>query len=75
MAANSQPAGCSGSGALLLDATAPDLAGIQSIVDYHGAEGERPGAEQALRRIGCETLEGGVLWLRHKAEDAPSPTP
>ena len=34
------------------------LAGVQSIVDYHGTEDERPGAGQALRLIGCETLEG-----------------
>jgi riboflavin biosynthesis pyrimidine reductase len=51
------------------------LAGVQSIVDYHGAEGERPGAGQALRLIGCETLEGGMVWLRHKVEDAPARTP
>jgi len=51
------------------------LAGVQSIIDYHGAEGERPGAGQALRLIGCETLEGGMVWLRHKVEDAPAPTP
>ena len=51
------------------------LAGVQSIVDYHGAEDERPGAGQALRLIGCETLEGGMVWLRHKVEDAPAPTP
>lgn len=42
------------------------LAGVQSIVNYHGAEGERPGTGQALRLIGCETLEGGMVWLRHK---------
>jgi riboflavin biosynthesis pyrimidine reductase len=51
------------------------LAGVQSIVDYHGTEDERPGAGQALRLIGCETLEGGMVWLRHKVEDAPAPTP
>ncbi|MDX3969213.1 MAG: dihydrofolate reductase family protein [Bradyrhizobium sp.] len=50
------------------------LAGVQSIVDYHGAEGERPGAAQALRLIGCETLEGGMVWLRHAVEDAPGST-
>ena len=38
-------------------------------------EDERPGAGQALRLIGCETLEGGMVWLRHKVEDAPAPTP
>jgi riboflavin biosynthesis pyrimidine reductase len=51
------------------------LAGVQSIVDYHGTEDERPGAGQALRLIGCETLEEGMVWLRHKVENAPAPTP
>lgn len=50
------------------------LAGVQNIVDYHGAEGERPGAGQALRLIGCETLEGGMVWLRHDVEEAPGST-
>lgn len=44
-----------------------------SIVGYRGAEGERPGTGQALRLIGCETLEGGTVWLRHAVEDAPGP--
>lgn len=47
------------------------LAGVAAIVDYHGEPGERPGAGQALRLIGCETLEGGMVWLRHAVEDAP----
>lgn len=47
------------------------VAGTPSIVDYSGADGERPGAGQALRLIGCETLEGGTVWLRHAVEDAP----
>jgi 5-amino-6-(5-phosphoribosylamino)uracil reductase len=51
------------------------LAGAQSIVDYHGANGERPGVGQALRLIGCETLEGGMVWLRHRVEEAPAPAP
>jgi riboflavin biosynthesis pyrimidine reductase len=51
------------------------LAGVQSIVDYHGTKDERPGAGQALRLIGCGTLDGGMVWLRHKVEDAPAPTP
>lgn len=46
------------------------LAGTQSIIDYHGEAGERPGAGQALRLIGCETLEGGTVWLRHAVERA-----
>jgi 5-amino-6-(5-phosphoribosylamino)uracil reductase len=47
------------------------VAGSPSIVDYHGADKERPGAGQALRLIECETLEGGTVWLRHAVEDAP----
>ncbi|WP_336741467.1 dihydrofolate reductase family protein [Aureimonas altamirensis] len=46
-------------------------AGSDSIIDYRGADGERPGAGQALRLIGCETLEGGMVWLRHAVETAP----
>jgi 5-amino-6-(5-phosphoribosylamino)uracil reductase len=47
------------------------LAGVPSIVDYHGEAGERPGAGQALRLLDCETLEGGMVWLHHAVEDAP----
>jgi 5-amino-6-(5-phosphoribosylamino)uracil reductase len=46
------------------------VAGTQSIVDYHGPEGDRPGAGQALRLTRCETLEGGMVWLRHVVERA-----
>ncbi len=48
------------------------LAGVQSIVDYHGADSERPGAGQALRLISSEVLDGGMVWLRHAVEDAPN---
>jgi riboflavin biosynthesis pyrimidine reductase len=44
------------------------VAGTQSIVDYYGPEGDRPGAGQALRLTHCETLEGGMVWLRHIVE-------
>ena len=47
------------------------VAGTQSIVDYHGPDGDRPGAGQSLRLTHCETLEGGMVWLRHKVEPAP----
>ena len=47
------------------------VAGTQSIVDYHGPEGDRPGAGQALRLTHCEMLEGGMVWLRHAVERAP----
>jgi len=50
------------------------LAGRETIVDHGGANGERPGAGQALRLIGCETLEGGMVWLRHRVEEAPAQT-
>ena len=46
------------------------LAGVQSIVDYDGPEGDRPGAGQSLRLTHCETLEGGMVWLRHAVEHA-----
>lgn len=45
--------------------------GGQSIVDYDGPEGDRPGAGQSLRLTHCETLEGGTVWLRHAVERAP----
>jgi len=47
------------------------VAGVPGIVDYDGTDGEQPGAGQALRLIGCETLDGGMVWLRHAVEDAP----
>lgn len=47
------------------------VAGSQSIVDYAGPEGDRPGAGQSLRLTHCETLEGGTVWLRHAVERAP----
>jgi riboflavin biosynthesis pyrimidine reductase len=45
--------------------------GTDVIVDYEGPEGDRPGEGQALRLTHCETLEGGMVWLRHKVEPAP----
>ena len=47
------------------------VAGTQNIVDYAGPEGDRPGAGQSLRLMSCETLEDGMVWLRHKVESAP----
>ena len=46
------------------------VAGTQSIVDYNGPEGDRPGAGRSLRLTHCETLEGGMVWLRHAVERA-----
>lgn len=48
------------------------VAGTQSIVDYTGPEGDRPGAGQSLRLTHCATLEGGMVWLRHAVERAPA---
>lgn len=55
----------------LIDPGVDRLAGVQSIVDYHRAEGERPSEGRALRLIAWETLEGGMVWLRHAVESAP----
>ncbi|MBD9638806.1 dihydrofolate reductase family protein [Ensifer sp. ENS07] len=41
------------------------VAGTPSIIDYNGADGRQPGAGQTLRLIGCEALDGGMVWLRH----------
>lgn len=50
------------------------VASTPSIVDYDVSNGEKPGAGQSLRLIGCETLEGGMVWLRHAVEEAPTST-
>ena len=47
------------------------VAGTQSIVDYDGPEDDRPGAGQSLRLTHCETLEGGMVRLRHAVERGP----
>lgn len=56
----------------LISPAVDGVAGSDSIVDYRGPQGERPGAGQALRLISCEMLEGGMVWLRHKVEEAPA---
>jgi len=55
----------------LIQPAVDGVAGAQSIVDYHGPEGDRPGAGQSLRLTHCETLEDGMVWLRHAVERAP----
>lgn len=47
------------------------VAGTETIMEYEGPEGDRPGAGQALRLTHCEALEGGMVWLRHAVERAP----
>lgn len=54
----------------LIQPAVDGVAGSQAIVDYDGPEGDRPGAGQTLRLTGCETLEGGMVWLRHVVEPA-----
>ncbi|MFT3688444.1 RibD family protein [Paenirhodobacter sp.] len=55
----------------LISPAVDGMAGSDSIVDYRGPEGERPGTGQALRLTACEVLEGGMVWLRHRVETAP----
>ena len=42
------------------------LAGIPAIFEHAGATGSFPAAGQHLRLLSSETLEGGVIWLRHE---------
>lgn len=55
----------------LISPAVDGMAGADGIIDYRGGDGERPGRGQALRLINCETLEGGMVWLRHAVVDAP----
>ena len=48
------------------------LTGVPSIFDYVGAIDEKPAAGQSLRHLSTEALEGGVVWLRYRVEDAPA---
>lgn len=52
----------------LIRSAVDGVAGSQSIVDYKGAPGDKPGDGQTLRLTHCETLEDGMVWLRHKVE-------
>ena len=55
----------------LIYAAIDGVAGTQTIMEYEGPEGDRPGTGQSLRLTHCEALEGGMVWLRHKVEPAP----
>ena len=48
------------------------LAGIPSIFEYVGMNGENPSAGQTLRHVATETLEAGMVWLRYKVERTPT---
>jgi riboflavin biosynthesis pyrimidine reductase len=47
------------------------LAGVPSIFKYGGV-GERPAAGRSLRYLAAETLDGGMVWLHYRVEDAPA---
>lgn len=46
------------------------LAGVPSIFEYVGQNGERPAKGCALRLLTSEILEGGMVWLHHRVEQA-----
>lgn len=46
------------------------LAGVSSVIGYHGAPGERPAQGQRLEHIATETFPGGVVWLRYSVRKA-----
>jgi 5-amino-6-(5-phosphoribosylamino)uracil reductase len=46
------------------------LASAPSIFESAGAADEKPAAGCALRHLGTETLEGGMVWLRYAVEPA-----
>ncbi|WP_236962114.1 hypothetical protein [Methylobacterium sp. XJLW] len=56
---------------VLIQPAVDGLAGVQTIFEYQGGPDERPGAGQALRHFHTETLEGGMVWLRYRVEEAP----
>ncbi|MEJ0076163.1 MAG: dihydrofolate reductase family protein [Alphaproteobacteria bacterium] len=56
---------------MLIYAAIDGVAGTQTIMEYEGPDGDRPGAGQSLRLTHCEALDGGMVWLRHAVERAP----
>jgi riboflavin biosynthesis pyrimidine reductase len=44
------------------------LASVPTTFEFIGDEDEQPAADQSLRHITTETLEGGMVWLRYKVE-------
>jgi hypothetical protein len=57
---------------VLIHPAVDGLAGVQSIFDYQGKADERPSTGPALRHLSTETLEGGMVWLQYRVEDAPT---
>lgn len=46
------------------------LAGIPSIFEYAGINGEQPADGLVLRHLSTETLEAGFIWLRYSVQQA-----
>jgi 5-amino-6-(5-phosphoribosylamino)uracil reductase len=42
------------------------LSGVSSIYEHDGPPGSHPAAGTHLHLVGSETLDGGVVWLRHE---------
>lgn len=42
------------------------MAGVPAIVDYRGTQTRQPASGQHFHLISSATLEGGIVWLRHK---------
>lgn len=42
------------------------LSGVPAIFEHGGPPESFPSQGQHLRLLCCETLEGGVVWLRHE---------
>jgi len=60
---------------VLIQPAVDGLAGVASIVDYHGGPDERPAAGRSLRHLSTETLDGGIVWLRYRVERHDSSAP
>jgi riboflavin biosynthesis pyrimidine reductase len=48
------------------------LAGVPSIFEYSGEDGEQPAAGRSLRHLATETLGGGMVWLHYRVEESPA---
>jgi 5-amino-6-(5-phosphoribosylamino)uracil reductase len=53
---------------ILLFPAVDGLSDEPSIVEVDGEPGDRPAAGQALRLLGTEVLDGGIVWLRYAVE-------
>jgi len=48
------------------------LARVPSIFQYVSGDDETPAAGRSLRHLTIETLEGGMVWLHYRMEEAPA---